>query len=249
MPNLALPTSSSEDINIIPLLCIGGQSSRIELLQFPDGLLAFEHYWATIHVAMPTADRIYISLHDESQLEGIQVRLNSPAQRYAPRLDGAGASSDKYHHSSGFPALEPIFDLKEHDDIGPAAGLLATHVAHPAAKLLVLRCDYPLLPPAALHQLLLEYEPPLTCFLNAEGFTEPLIAVWSLEALDALAAQTSEGRVGLNRVVGMLKGKMVRPLRDEWITGCNTRKEWEEALNVLQQRDGCRQAVTKADGI
>jgi molybdopterin-guanine dinucleotide biosynthesis protein A len=108
----------------------------------------------------------------------------------------------------------------------------------------VLGCDYPLLPPAALQQLILEYEPPLTCFVNAGSFTEPLIAVWSPEALDTLAREVREGRSSLNRVVGMLKGKKVRPWRDTWITRYNTMEEWEEALNVLQQRDGKEGCVT-----
>jgi molybdopterin-guanine dinucleotide biosynthesis protein A len=89
MPNLALATSSHEDINIIPLLCIGGQSSRMgsrkELLRFPDGLLAFEHASITIHDAMPTADTICISLQDESQLEGIQFCLDT-AYIYLPLI-------------------------------------------------------------------------------------------------------------------------------------------------------------------
>jgi molybdopterin-guanine dinucleotide biosynthesis protein A len=145
----------------------------------------------------------------------------------------------EHHHPSGFPALEPIFDLEEYGDIGPAAGLLAAHAAHPAATLLVLGCDYSLLPPAALQQLILEYEPPLTCFVNTEGFTEPLIAVWSPEALEALVEEVREGRSGLNRVLGMLSGKKVSPLRDTWITRCNTREEWEEALRLLQQKASC----------
>jgi hypothetical protein len=170
--------------------------SRKELFPFPDGLLAFEHALITIHDAMPTADTICISLHDESQLEGIQFRLDIPTHQPVHTPVAPEASPDVYHHSSSFPALEPIFDPERHGDIGPAAGLLAAHAAHPAATLLVLGCDYPLLPPAALQQLILEYEPPLTCFVNADGFTEPLIAVWSLEALDALAEEAREGGVG-----------------------------------------------------
>lgn len=140
--------------------------------------------------------QICISLHDESQLEGIQFRLDIPTHQPVHTPVAPEASPDVYHHSSSFPALEPIFDPERHGDIGPAAGLLAAHAAHPAATLLVLGCDYPLLPPAALQQLILEYEPPLTCFVNVDGFTEPLIAVWSLEALDALAEEAREGGVG-----------------------------------------------------
>jgi hypothetical protein len=78
MPNLALAASSNENISIIPVLCIGRQSSRMgtrkELLQFPNGLLAFEHALITIYNALPTTSTVYISLHEESQLKGIQFR-------------------------------------------------------------------------------------------------------------------------------------------------------------------------------
>jgi molybdopterin-guanine dinucleotide biosynthesis protein A len=146
------------------------------------------------------------------------------------------------HHSSDFPALEAIFDDPNYGGIGPAAGLLAAHAAHPASTLLVPGCDYPLLLPAALQQLILEYEPPLTCFMNAEGFTEPLIVVWSPEAFDALATEVRKERNGLNRIVSLLKGKEVRPLRD---MGCNTREEWEEAWKVLQEIDQGREVVSR----
>ncbi len=249
MPNLALAVSSNEDINIMPLLCIGGQSSRMgtrkELLQFPDGLLAFEHALNTIHNAMPTTSTICISLHNESQLEGIQFRLNTSTRPSSPLPNPAEVGADEHHHSLRFPEVETIFDDTSHGDIGPAAGLLAAHAAHPAATLLVLGCDYPLLPPAALQQLILEYEPPLTCFVNAEGFTEPLIALWSPKALDALSAEVRAGSNGLNRVVSLLSGKKVMPLRDTWIAGCNVREEWEEALQVLRQRVRRREVVSR----
>jgi hypothetical protein len=65
--------SETEDVTITSLLSIGGQSTRMgirkELLPFPDGLLAFEHALITIHEAIPTAGTIYISLHDETQLD------------------------------------------------------------------------------------------------------------------------------------------------------------------------------------
>jgi molybdopterin-guanine dinucleotide biosynthesis protein A len=164
MPNPALAISNNEDIGIASLLCIGGQSSRMgtrkELLQFPDGLLAFEHALITIYNALPTTSTVYISLRDESQLKGIQFRLSASTRPSSNTPELAQAKGDEHHHSSGFPALETIFDDPNHGDIGPAAGLLAAHAIRPTSTLLVLGCDYPLLPPAALQQLILEYEPP-----------------------------------------------------------------------------------------
>jgi molybdopterin-guanine dinucleotide biosynthesis protein A len=151
----------------------------------------------------------------------------------------AEPDSHEQNHEHPFPALNPILDIQKYGDIGPAGGLLAAHATHPCATLLVVGCDYPLLPPSALQQLILEYEPPLTCFVNSEGFTEPLIALWSPEALDVLERNVKEGRSGLNGVVGMMEGvKLVKPLRETWIMGCNTRHEWDKAMRVLKERHG-----------
>lgn len=236
----------AEDITIRPLLCIGGQSTRMgsrkELLPFPDGRLAFEHAIDTIQDAFPRADTIFISLHDESQLGGIRFRLETDRHPSSPlRAPPLGADIHQ-HEPSRRPTLELIFDLQEYGEIGPAAGLLAAHAAHSEATFLVLGCDYPLIPPTALQQLILEYEPPVTCFLNAEGFSEPLIAIWSPEALEKLKINVEHGMSGLNRIVKMLKradgqdAKLVRPLRDEWITGCNNMEEWEEAMQIIKSR-------------
>jgi molybdopterin-guanine dinucleotide biosynthesis protein A len=64
-------------------------------------------------------------------------------------------------------------------DIGPAAGLLAEHEFDTTATWLVLACDYPFIQAATVRQLPENYEPPVTCFKNADGFSEPLLGLWS----------------------------------------------------------------------
>lgn len=241
---MIMASVDAEDVIIRPLLCIGGQSSRMgarkELLPFPDGRLAFEHTIDTIQDTFPRVDTIFIALRDESQLEGIRFRLGTSSEPPSFPLKPPLSADFHRHQLSKYPTLEPIFDLRECGEIGPAAGLLAAHAAYSKATFLVLGCDYPLLPPTALQQLILEYEPPVTCFLNAEGFSEPLIAIWSPEALETLKTNVEQGKSGLNRVVKTMKrangqdAKLVRPLRDEWITGCNTMEEWEEAMRVIK---------------
>lgn len=103
---------------------------------------------------------------------------------------------------------------------------------------MVLGCDYPLLPPSALQQLVLEYQDPVTCFVNEEGFTESLIGIWGPEALAKLGNNVEGGRSRLNGVVKEVGGKIVRPLREGWITGTNTKEEWEKAMAVLKEVSG-----------
>jgi len=79
----------------------------------------------------------------------------------------------------------------------------------------VVGCGYRNLPPTALQQLILEYEDPVTCFVDEKGGME-VIGIWSPEALERMKG---EGKVerGADGVVKGEKEKLVRPLREEWI--------------------------------
>lgn len=45
-----------------------------------------------------------------------------------------------------------------------------------------------------------------------------------------------EGRYGLVGVVREIQGKEVRPEKEEWVRGVNTREEWETVREVLLMR-------------
>lgn len=227
-----------------PLLLIGGQSSgmdsRKELHPFPDSKLMCEHALQTLHSAIPSASTIYISLHDERQKEDIRLRIDDPGSLFtsaAPPGHDHDHDHDHDHHEPDVPNFEVILDREGHD-IGPAAGLLAAHSLFPDAKWLVLGCDYPLLPPPALQQLILEYKDPVTCFVNEEGVVEPLIGIWGPEALEMLMGRVEMERSGLSGLVKEVGGKLVKPLREEWITRANTREESEAAMEVVGLRGG-----------
>jgi molybdopterin-guanine dinucleotide biosynthesis protein A len=204
------------------LLLIGDQSSRTgigkELLLFPDGQPAFKHALETLHSAVPSAQTIYISLHDKMQMGGIQPHSDHLKSTSAVQETQSQQPDLDHHRNDNFPALEPIFDAQE-TSVAPAAGLIAAHSLYPYSKWLVLACNYPFLPPSAIQQLILEYEDPVTCFINEEGFAQPLIAIWGPEALEALKERVGEGEYALNGIVKSIGGKMVRPLRESWVRG------------------------------
>jgi len=220
------------------LLLISGLSSRMgtrkELLPFPDGRLAFEQALSTIHSAVPSASTIHISLRNESQQAAMQFRLDDPAPLFTS--NAPSSHDDEHDHRVSSPDLQVILD-EAGKDIGPAAGLLAAHSLHPEAKWLVLGCGYPLLPASALLQLILEYQDPVTCFADEKEVAQPLIGIWSPEALEKLRENAERGRIGLSEVVGEVEGKLVRPLREEWITGANTMEEREEISKDLKRND------------
>jgi molybdopterin-guanine dinucleotide biosynthesis protein A len=56
----------------------------------------------------------------------------------------------------------------------PVAGLLTARARNADAHWLVLACDYPLVTVEALRPLREEFEEPVTCFANRDGFVKPL---------------------------------------------------------------------------
>jgi len=221
------------------LLLIGGKCSRTgapkELLRLPDGRLAFENALETLHSAVPSASTIHLSFHNETQFKDFESPLKEFAFRIRVAEDAAQDEHD--HHRQAFPELKPIFDHQE-EDIGPAAGLLAAHSLYPDAKWLALSCDYPLLPPPALQQLILEYQSPITCFVSESGRAETLIAIWDSEALKKLKESVNDGRYELNGIVEVVKGRLIRPLREQWITCADSREKWDQAMEILESRRG-----------
>jgi molybdopterin-guanine dinucleotide biosynthesis protein A len=212
------------------LLLIGGQPSRTgprkEQLHFLDGRLAIGHALDTLHSAVASATTIYISLHDETHMQDIEASLKGIIAR------AEDAEHDEHDHHHSFPELKLI--LAPHEkDIGHAAGLLTAHSIHTDAKWLVLSCDFPHLPPSALQQLILEYQDPITCFVNEKGVAEPSIGIWGAEGLEKLKENVENGRFGLDGVVEEMKGRLIKPLRERWITRTNTREEWDDAMEIL----------------
>lgn len=213
-----------------PVLLIGGQSTLMgipkHLLPFPDGRLAFEHALETLHSAIPSASIIYISIHDESQKQGIQFRLDDPEL-------GRIIQPSHDDHPPKFPQLEVLIDEPGQEHADHAAGLLTALKAFPDSKWLVFACGYPLLPPPALQQLILEYKPPITCFVSGDGLAAPLVGIWDPEAILRLRKNDVNEKIELDTVVRELGGKLIRPLREDWIKCTNTKEGWEEAMAAL----------------
>lgn len=169
------------------------------------------HLVGRIKQAHPTAETVYISLHNRSQpTEGI--------------LDDG---------------IYVVYDTDDKiaavSNAGPAAGLLAAYHLDRTAHWLVVACDYPLLSAADLRQLVDNYQSPLTCFENAEGWPEPLLAIWSPSALDTLEHNVRRGVTGPIKTLRGLLSKKLRPLDERSLMNINTPMEWEAALRAAAQ--------------
>lgn len=173
----------------------------------------YQHLIGIICAAVPETKTIYISTGESSELDDT-LRLGT----YLSPTKAGDQRINLIKIPDGTPS-----------NIGPAAGLLAAHQYDPKAVWLVIACDFPLLAPAALHQLREAFEDPVTCFVNKEGFSEPLLAIWSPHALQCLSENVKAGRSGPSYTIKHLNGKLIQPVDDEWILNTNTPEEWEAA--------------------
>jgi molybdopterin-guanine dinucleotide biosynthesis protein A len=201
------------------LILAGGHSSRMgspkHLLPVAGGGPLYLQLVRVLYEALPNITIYHVSLADRSatdeNLRCGEVQLSSESSFAGKTI-----------------ALRTVTDAAS-QDIGPAAGLLAAHRYDSAATWLVIACDYPLLGAAAVKQLIEGYKAPATCFQNKEGFGEPLLGIWSPEALESLKRNVENGRSGPNYTLKTLGSTLIKPFQEEWLINVNTRPEWEAA--------------------
>jgi molybdopterin-guanine dinucleotide biosynthesis protein A len=178
------------------------------LLKLPDGTPLYQHQVNTLRQACPSVPTIYISLARDSALDGFLRELSDPR-------------------------IKIIYDEENNPTTrsgGPAQGLLSAHSFDPTATWIVLAVDYPLMTVETILQLCDSYEPPVTCFRNDDGFLEPLVSVWSPEALRRL--EEKGGGAGPSAFVKEMNGKSIKLNSDSRavLKNINTAKEYEDML-------------------
>ncbi|KKZ67897.1 hypothetical protein EMCG_06426 [[Emmonsia] crescens] len=157
--------------------------------------------------------------------------------------------------TSSHPAPQTVGNdrkRKPYYGIGPAAGLLAAHNTDPSATWLVVACDFPLLTPRTVRCLQEQHysnnigntssrQPLLTCYHNAHGHYEPLLAIWTPEALRMLDGNVKQGRTGPRFVIEELRSKgpgalrVLVPQEELWLFNANTIEEWREAVRLFEK--------------
>lgn len=218
------------------LILAGGKSSRMgspkHMLPLPSGLPLYTRIAAVLSEAYPGAT-VHISLARESTFDH-EVKVNK---------------------SSGWDVMirtekeleipiKLIYDNEDggKSDIGPAAGLLAAHRRDPQATWIVAACDYPLISVQTIAQLRKAHtdKSGVTCFENANGILEPLLAIWSPEALEKLRQNVDECRLGPSSTVKDIGGNVIQSEGSEdakdWLRNANTPEEWEKCKEVLKKR-------------
>ncbi|KAF4266679.1 hypothetical protein KXW98_001640 [Aspergillus fumigatus] len=219
-----------------PLLLAGGHSSRMgtrkELLRVAGDVPLFVHLLIILHEACPESEVVLLSLRDHNSLKAIENDRHITAVPDNRLILTNGTTTFPVHVVYDGPGVP-----SEHDSagIGPGAGLLAAHHQDQSAHWLVVACDYPFISTAALSQLRREWTAPVTCFENRDGFCEPLLGIWSPEALRALKQNIQDGILGPSAVVRSSRGKTIRPHEEKWIFNVNTPAELELASKMTTQ--------------
>jgi molybdopterin-guanine dinucleotide biosynthesis protein A len=176
-----------------------------------------------ISQACPELDTIYMSVKNEDVVPPSEMHSN---QSKGTRISVEFIYDNQYDESA------------DSEDIGPAAGLLAAYCSNPETNWLVVACDFPLLKVRTLQRLVSAQESQsasLTCYRNSKGFCEPLLAVWSPEALEKLAGNVRQGRTGPRFVVDELPdARIINPEDEVELFNVNTFKEWEQACNLFE---------------
>jgi molybdopterin-guanine dinucleotide biosynthesis protein A len=200
-----------------------------ELLHVVGDVPLFVHLLIILREACPESDVAFLSLRDHDSLKAIENDHHITAVTKNQLILTHGTITFPVHVVYDGPGVP-----SKHDStgIGPAAGLLAAHHQDESAHWLVVACDYPFISVAALSQLRCEWTEPVICFQNRDGFCEPLLSVWSPEALRALKENIQNGILGPSAVVKLLRGKTIRPRDEKWIFNVNTPADLDLASNM-----------------
>ncbi|WP_256889030.1 NTP transferase domain-containing protein [Acidomonas methanolica] len=120
------------------------------------------------------------------------------------------------------------------DSVGPAAGLLAAHAAHPHVAWLAVACDLPRLDRATLDTLIAARD---TACHSAVAFRstfddlpEPLCTIWEPAALTALAASFAQGRTCPRKTLIHGDTRLLPPRSGGALDNVNTPQERDAAL-------------------
>ncbi|KAK4171667.1 nucleotide-diphospho-sugar transferase [Triangularia setosa] len=203
-------------LNARPLILAEGKSVRMgspkHLLELPNGTPLYPHQINLLRRVCPEAPTIYISLTKSSQLDDFLREAVTNTSPEPPVL-----------------ILDDLQNNNTHESGGPAQGLLS-------ATWLVVAVDCPLLSCGLLRVLRRVYQPPVTCFRNAEGFCEPLVAIWSPEALGKVVECASKGMLpGPSSIIWEIGGQQIELSGADAIQlrNVNTRGDWEAVWSLM----------------
>lgn len=189
-------------------------------------------------------------LEHHGQFQTEELGRSRPQMTISVRDLGQKSEIERFCRTFDTTSGDIKFVIDDLQDAGPVAGLLATHHSSPSTHWLVTGCDYPLLETETLKQLWSNHTVKTwtTCFQNDEGYHEPLLAIWSPDALQELEVMTriareTDRRIGPSSAIRAFekdhrhanqipKVVRVQPKNMIWIKNVNTPTDWQEVSSM-----------------
>lgn len=123
---------------------------------------------------------------------------------------------------------------------GPAAGLLAAWRREPAAALLALAVDLPLVDAALVAALVAARDPArlATAFRHPDGTIEPLCAIWEPAARAELCRRAEHASPSLRRLLEDTGVGLLQAAEPERLRSVNTPEDYARAAALLERAPG-----------
>lgn len=188
--------------SVYGLVLIGGQSSRMKTPK-----------WT-------------LSYHGKTQLQYCCDLLSGVCEKVFVSLR---QDQDDHVHVTG---VGKIYDPME--SIGPVGGIISAMEKYSNVAWLVLACDLPLIDEVAIKLLYSNRDPQksATVFQSAEGFIEPLCAIYEPTIVDTIRASIRVGNFSPKKLLESVDAKIVVQTQSK-LMNVNDPVEKQQALELL----------------
>ncbi len=160
-------------------------------------------------------DKAFINYHDKPQFE-------YAANQLLPFVNKVIVSGKE---NAAYGNYEVVLDQKEFENNGPISGLLSALKFYPDCSFFLLGCDYPYLSNEALKSLkdnFLESNKSVCFMNNANGYLEPLVAIYCLEDLKKLHDFWQSKQTSLRHFLELIKPLILRTPHNNDILSIDT---------------------------
>ena len=168
-------------------------------------------------------DKSLLNYHGKPQREHLFEMLSSICEE-------TYISCNRNQYPTIHPQYNPMPDEEDLGDIGPMAGVLTGFRKFPTAAFLIVGCDYPLLQPQDLQDLVNAYWEVGTsvAYYNAEAnMYEPLLAVYHTDIADHLTNNFHSGKYSLRDALVEDSANKLLPYSPETLKSVDTPAEYE----------------------